>query len=636
MVEIQSLEDVQSGFIRTLMEREEEELEKLILKKVSLQNSNKARDKEKLKKVEKKIKAFSKAPELRELNETKEYLLPTVSNYNDHVLLSSGLQVPKAAWDLLLPHQQIGIEWLHKIHKSGTGCLLGDEMGLGKTVMVSVFLQALKDTYQLNSPILIICPATLIAQWKMELEKWVNSIPIFDYKSSKSSVSSVNSPPYGILLITYEILHTQHKALQKPKWLYVILDEGHKIKNPNCTLTKLCKEFKNFHRLILSGTPIQNSLSELWSLFDFICPGLLGTQDVFDKEFADRINRAGYSSSNEVQVETAYQCAVQLRELINPYILRRTKKEVNIGIPDHQEKILYCELEQSQWEVYENYIHTIIDQGDFDHCVAIKDLRFICNHPKMLKSHIASKIPIPANVTSGKLIIMKSILTHWTESGHHIVIFSQYKKMLDLTQEIVESCGFSYGRIDGDLHVSKRMPEIDKFNQGVSRVLLLTTKVGGLGINLPKASRVILLDPDWNPMNDNQAKERALRIGQKTNLIIYRFVTKGTIEEKIYNRQIFKTMIADKVRFMQILINPDQKQFFQHKELRNLFEVPPKPQESDEIETCDLPKKRKRLNEFIEVVINNDVEMLNAKDSIQNAHFSRIGELNRIKQHARE
>lgn len=548
MVDIQSIEDVQSGFMKTMMERKEEELEKLIFLKLELEKSGKSEDKKKLKDVEKKIKAFSKVVQLDESNEGVELVVPMVSNYDEHVLLSCGLRVSKDSWGSLLTHQQIAIEWLHNIHKKGTGGLLGDEMGLGKTVMVSVFLQSLKDTFELNSPILIICPATLIAQWKNELGKWASSIPVFDLKDCKSSISSVCKPPYGILIITYEILHTKHKLLQKPKWLYVILDEGHKIKNPSCSLTKFCKEFRNYHRLILSGTPIQNSLGELWSLFDFICPGLLGSQDVFDREFADRINRAGYSNSSEIQVETAYQCAVHLRDLISPYMLRRTKKDVNIGIPDHQEKILYCELEPSQWEVYEKYISTIIRQGEFDNCTAIKDLRFICNHPKMLKSHIAAKLFLPANTTSGKLTIMKSILTHWAESGHYVIIFSQYKKMLDLTEEVIRECGLTFGRIDGDVQLNKRMPEIDKFNEGLYRVLLLTTKVGGLGINLPKASRVVLLDPDWNPMNDSQAKERALRIGQTTNLIIYRFITKGTIEEKIYNRQIFKTMIAEKVK----------------------------------------------------------------------------------------
>ena len=549
MVDIQSIEEVQSEFMKTMMERKEEELEKLILMKLELEGSGEKRDLKKLKGVEKRIRAFSKVVQLDETGAGVEMVVPSVSCHEDHIMLPSGLQVSKASWSSLLPHQQIAIEWLHKIHKNGTGGLLGDEMGLGKTVMVSVFLESLKATSHLTSPILVICPATLIAQWKTELSKWAPSIPVFDFKTCKSSVSSIlNKPPFGVLIITYEILHTKHKLLQKPKWFYVILDEGHKIKNPSCSLTMLCKGFRNFHRLILSGTPIQNSLSELWSLIDFICPGLLGSQHVFDSEFAERINRAGYSNSSEIQVETAYQCAVQLRDLIAPYMLRRTKKDVNIGIPDHQEKILYCELELSQWQVYESYIRCIVDQGEYDNCTAIKDLRFICNHPGMLKSHIASKLFIPSEMGSGKLKIMKGILGHWAETGHYVIIFSQYKKMLDLTEEVVRECGLSFGRIDGDVQLNKRMPEIDKFNEGLYRVLLLTTKVGGLGINLPKASRVVLLDPDWNPMNDCQAKERALRIGQKTNLIIYRFITKGTIEEKIYNRQIFKTMIAEKVK----------------------------------------------------------------------------------------
>lgn len=552
------VEDAERNVVQEAMNRESKMLEDLIAQKIFLEKFEDADEsiQIELQKINRKLKRISKGLITSKndeifLGETFNQNLSVVSTDTDFVTIDNNLKVLQSTWEKLLPYQKVGLEWLYSKHKKSSGGLLGDEMGLGKTVMISSFLQSLKDSDNFTGPVLIICPATLIAQWKKELNIWAPGLGVNEFKTKRQAmIKKIFTYPYGLLLITYEILHKEHKLLRKNKWFYVILDEGHKIKNPEAELTKLCKEFRNFHRLILSGTPIQNSLIELWSLFDFLCPGLLGTLDVFEREFSIPITKAGLARTNELEVEVGYQCAVQLRNLINPYMLRRTKKDVNIGIPKHTEKILYCELEESQWEVYRDYIEKIVKTTykDFESFVWIKDLRFICNHPCMLKQDIINKLGFnPEKVDSGKMRILDTILELWNNEDQSVLLFSQYKKMLTIAENKVKELGMSYGRIDGDLEVSKRLPEIDKFNKGEIKVLLLTTKVGGLGINLPKATRVILLDPDWNPMNDSQAKERALRIGQTENIIIYRFLTKGTIEEKIYNRQIFKLFLANKV-----------------------------------------------------------------------------------------
>ena len=327
----------------------------------------------------------------------------------------------------------------------------------------------------------------------------------------------------------------------------MILDEGHKIKNSSAQISLLCKAFNTSHRLLLSGTPIQNSLNELWSLFDFVRPGLLGTEAVFAQQFGDKITKAGYCRSSELEVEVAYECAVQLRKLIEPFFLRRTKREVDIGIPEHEEKILYCELEEKQWEVYCNYIREIVDRKVLDVKVCIKDLRLICNHPQILRSEVKRRIGIDdESLVSGKIRILNKIVENW-QDGQFLVIFSQFKKMIWIVMEVFLQAGIRCARVDGDVSIEDRVREIKNFNEGLTQVLILTTKVGGLGINLPRATQVILLDPDWNPMNDNQAKERALRIGQQNKLSIYRFITKDTIEEKMYNKQLLKLLVAEKV-----------------------------------------------------------------------------------------
>ena len=555
-LEIYSKQEVESDLIACSIDQASIDLELLIQQKLSIESQalKSQKDLKLLKSLNQKLKRFS--------NPSSSLTLPLIPPVPPQLpapescLISSKYRITAEALSNLLDYQKLGLEWLYSIHEKGTGGLLGDEMGLGKTVMVTVFLEGLRNSMLISGPVVILCPATLIAQWEAEIHKWAPAFVVYTFKNNRKGVmKALFQEPFGILLITYEILHTEYELLHSRKWFYVILDEGHKIKNSNCLLTQLCKRFHSFHRLLLSGTPIQNSLMELWSLFDFISPGMLGDLEVFEREFGTPITKAGYSKASETEVELAYQCALQLRNIISPYILRRTKKDVNIGIPDHQEKILYCELDMCQWEVYTKYLDMLMmnnsKKTDVDNFVWIKDLRYICNHPAMLEDSMLSRLGLErSGLSSGKLSILESVLDIWTNEGHSVLVFSQYKKMLSLTEEILTRSGIIYDRIDGDLEISKRLPAIDRFNRGELQVLLLTTKVGGLGINLPKASRVILLDPDWNPMNDSQAKERALRIGQKETLVIYRFITRHTIEEKIYNRQIFKLFLANKVRVM--------------------------------------------------------------------------------------
>lgn len=631
MIEILDQDEIENQIIAGAINKRNEAVERLIERKVIIENQT-----EKSELLEKELKSIlCKLKSIANSASVQEFTFPTISETISngtisHTVLSKYL-IPEETWGKLLEYQKVGVEWLFSIHEKQSGGLLGDEMGLGKTVMVSVFLAGLKASQLFSGPIVILCPATLIDQWQSELHKWAPGFRVCTFRENREKVlKKLFAEPFGILLITYEILHTQYKALHRHKWFYVILDEGHKVRNSTCSLTQLCKRFRNFHRLILSGTPIQNSLNELWSLFDFIVPGLLGNCEVFTREFGFPITKAGYSKANDLEVELAYQCAIQLREIISPYILRRTKKDVSIGIPDHQEKILYCELDMSQWEVYKKYLENM--EKDKETLVLIKDLRFICNHPSMLENNLLMRLGVNReSLTSGKLKVLGAILEVWKEEEHSVLIFSQYKKMLDLAEVVVQNCGLSYSRIDGDLEVPKRLPLIDIFNSGGVQVLLLTTKVGGLGINLPKASRVVLLDPDWNPMNDSQAKERALRIGQKKNLIIYRFITKHTIEEKIYNRQIFKMYLANK-----ILQSPNQKKFFKETEIKDLFEVPPMPKDLESFQSEDLPQKRKRENKMIEMVLACEVKKYEENEAFGNADGCRQGELYRMKTHAEE
>jgi DNA excision repair protein ERCC-6 len=352
----------------------------------------------------------------------------------------------------------------------------------------------------------------------------------------------------------------------------------------------------------MSGTPIQNNLRELWSLFDFVFPGRLGTLPAFEQEFADPIRKGGYSNASPMQVQLAYRCALVLRDLINPYLLRRQKKDVKevSRMPGKTEHVLFCRLSRRQRALYEAYIKSDdvvrVLKGASQLFAAITVLRKICNHPDLVcapdeasfqsfvnngysgEVHVDEDsndddddAPVDVNESfvsrSGKLEVLAKILPLWRQQGHRVLIFCQWKKMLNIIQRFTELQGWKFGRLDGNTNVASRQNLVDTFNSDDSYFgMLCTTRTGGVGLNLTGANRIILYDPDWNPQTDAQARERAWRFGQEREVTVYRLITAGTIEEKIYHRQIFKTALTNKV-----LQDPRQRRLFTQKDLRDFF-----------------------------------------------------------------
>lgn len=452
-----------------------------------------------------------------------------------------------------------------------------------------------------------------------------------------------------ILITTYSGIYQYINELSKIDWSYCILDEGHKIRNPDAEITLACKRLRTNHRLILSGTPIQNNLIELWSLFDFVFPGRLGTLPVFEAQFATPINLGGYANATNVQVQTAYKCAVILRDLIGPYLLRRVKADVAVDLPNKTEQVLFCKLTDSQYKVYKDFIESQevdgILNGKRHALYGIDILRKICNHPDLIvegknnKSRLKSnnddeeeyeidnskfeddeeedqsfklkksKIRIPNNKSkisykqsffknrimnakdipdyglperSGKMKVVQILLDLWFKEKDKVLLFCQTRQMMNIMELMIKNCNYNYRRMDGETPLKKRSSLIDEFNSDPNIFLfLLTTKVGGLGINLTGANRIIIFDPDWNPSTDMQARERAWRVGQKKDVVIYRIMTSGTIEEKIYHRQIFKQFLTNK-----ILKDARQRRFFKSNNMADLFSLPE--QDYKGTETGDL------------------------------------------------
>ncbi|KAB0397526.1 hypothetical protein E2I00_006883 [Balaenoptera physalus] len=445
-----------------------------------------------------------------------------------------------------LRYQQTGVRWLWELHCQQAGGILGDEMGLGKTIQIIAFLAG-------------------------------------DRRSITEKLIQDIAHCHGILITSYSYVRLMQDDISRHDWHYVILDEGHKIRNPNAAITLACKQFRTPHRIILSGSPMQNNLRELWSLFDFIFPGKLGTLPVFMEQFSVPITMGGYSNASPVQVKTAYKCACVLRDTINPYLLRRMKSDVkmSLSLPDKNEQVLFCRLTDEQHKVYQNFIDSKevyrILNGEMQIFSGLVALRKICNHPDLFSGGPKNLKGIPDDELgedqfghwkrSGKMIVVESLLKIWHKQGQRVLLFSQSRQMLDIFEVFLRAQKYSYLKMDGTTAIASRQPLITRYNEDTSIfVFLLTTRVGGLGVNLTGANRVIIYDPDWNPSTDVQARERAWRIGQKKQVTVYRLLTAGTIEEKIYHRQIFKQFLTNRV-----LKDPKQRRFFKSNDLYELF-----------------------------------------------------------------
>lgn len=511
---------------------------------------------------------------------------------------------PRFLWSCLFPYQQDGVKWLLGLYRNNKGGILADDMGLGKTVQVIGFLATLFNNDLINNA-LVLCPATVLQQWLSEWKKFYPFVRIF--------CRPVAPEPGGVYLFSYEKFKMMNR---NDEWDVVILDEGHRIKNKDAKITLSVKRLRAGCRFVLSGTPIQNNLGELWSIFDFVNHGLLGSYTSFYEEFEEVISMGGYGNASTSQVEKSYKHSLMLRSLIEPYILRRVKSQVSHKLPSKMDKIIFCSLTAIQIQHYNRVLeskHVMnILSGKGNLLSGICMLRKVCNHPRLLAQRdlryggsrhkrpkvrdrglsneerdvlmdgvgVSDKLKeTPRDCffsgqntgsydlveSSCKMRILVDFLKTWKCEENKVLIFSQTVEMLNIIEECVEE--YKYLRMDGSTPTPLRSELVARFNEDDSIfVFLLTTRVGGLGLNLVGASRIVIYDPDWNPSTDVQAKERAWRYGQKKDVEIYRFVCKDTIEEKIYQKQIFKDMLGKKV-----LSNPRLNRFFNKSCMDELF-----------------------------------------------------------------
>lgn len=436
----------------------------------------------------------------------------------------------------LRAYQKAGYNWMRFLNQYNFGGCLADDMGLGKTVQTLALLQSLQKQAEGKASLLIM-PTSLVYNWEMEARKFTPELKILNFTGIGRDKNVEQFQNYDLIITSYGTIRVDIELFKQYQFYYTILDESQVIKNPESIIAKAVKELKSKYRLILTGTPVENSTMDLWSQMTFVNPGLLGTQQFFRNEFLNPIEK----KNDEVKTKRLYS-------IIKPFILRRQKSQVVKDLPEKIENVHYCIMTPEQEEEYEktksNYRNLILESIDEKGLSGsqilllqgLTKLRQIANHPSLVEESFEG--------TSGKMEDVNHMLHNALDLGHKILVFSQFVKHLQLYAKQLDKAGIKYAYLDGQTR--DRQAEVERFqNEEGIRVFLISLKAGGLGLNLTAADYVFLLDPWWNPAVEAQAVDRAYRIGQKNTVFTYKFITKNTVEEKILNLQKNKLKLAN-------------------------------------------------------------------------------------------
>ncbi|KAG0251256.1 TATA-binding protein-associated factor mot1 [Actinomortierella ambigua] len=512
----------------------------------------------------------------------------------------------------LRKYQQEGVNWLAFLNKYQLHGILCDDMGLGKTLQSICMLASNQHDRQTkfaetgfpqysHCPSLVVCPPTLTGHWYHEILQYTDNLKPIMYTGGPADRKRLRSqiPKNDVVIMSYDVVRNDIEDLSKIQWNYCILDEGHIIKNGRTKITKAVKMIRANNRVILSGTPIQNNVLELWSLFDFLMPGFLGTEKQFNERFGKPILASRDCKSSSREQEAGVLALETLHKQVLPFLLRRLKEDVLSDLPPKIIQDYYCELSDLQKQLYEEFARSQIKREVEDDLLnddtkvdqapqkathifqALQYLRKLCNHPLLVvnenhpeyrkvmaqlkqanqslhdlqfapKLQALKQLLVDCGIgAKGSIENEADTISAGAVSQHRALIFCQQKAMLDIIENDLLKPGMptvSYMRLDGGVDASRRHGIVQKFNADPSiDLLLLTTHVGGLGLNLTGADTVIFVEHDWNPMKDLQAMDRAHRLGQKKVVNVYRLISRGTLEEKIMGLQKFKLNIANTV-----------------------------------------------------------------------------------------
>ena len=439
----------------------------------------------------------------------------------------------------LRPYQQQGVDWLQFLRKHGLSGILADEMGLGKTLQTLVHILVEKEAGRLNFPALVIAPVSLMGIWRREAQRFAPTLKALVLHGANRHQAAADMAHQDVVIAPYSLLQRDRERWTQQPWHIVVLDEAQNIKNANSYAARVVTELNARHRLCLSGTPMENHLGELWSLFHFLMPGFLGSQARFKDVFRTPIEKHG----NNERLD-------QLRRRVTPFMLRRAKKDVAIELPDKQEFVSTVELDDQQANLYEtirlatekSVREALADKGLARSQIRILDallkLRQVCCDPRLVPLAAAKKIK-----QSAKLEWLMETLPEMLAEGRRILLFSQFTSMLELIEAELKMRQLKWVKLTGQSKHRDRL--IEQFTNGEVPLFLISLKAGGVGLNLPQADTVIHYDPWWNPAVENQATDRAHRIGQTQSVFVYKVVAQGTIEERILALQARKAALAD-------------------------------------------------------------------------------------------
>lgn len=460
----------------------------------------------------------------------------------------------------LRPYQIQGVNWLVSLHKNKIAGILADEMGLGKTLQTISFLGYLRYIEKIPGPFLVIAPKSTLNNWLREINRWTPDVSAFILQGDKEERADLIQKKllgcdFDVVIASYEIIIREKSPLKKINWEYIIIDEAHRIKNEESMLSQVLREFTSRNRLLITGTPLQNNLHELWALLNFLLPDIFSDAQDFDDWF-----------SSESTEEDQDKIVRQLHTVLQPFLLRRIKSDVETSLLPKKELNLYVGMSNMQKKWYKKILEKDLDavngsNGSKESKTRLLNimmqLRKCCNHPYLFDG----AEPGPPYTTdehlvynAAKLQVLDKLLKKLKEEGSRVLIFSQMSRLLDILEDYCYFRNYEYCRIDGSTAHEDRIQAIDDYNAPDSKkfVFLLTTRAGGLGINLTSADVVVLYDSDWNPQADLQAMDRAHRIGQKKQVKVFRLVTDNSVEEKILERA------TQKLRLDQLVIQQNR------------------------------------------------------------------------------
>ncbi|GMI99695.1 CHROMATIN REMODELING 9 [Hibiscus trionum] len=548
------------------------------------------------------------------------------------------IQVPAYINCRLLAHQREGIKFLYRLYKNNHGGILGDDMGLGKTIQTIAFLAAVygkdeeygdsrpvkESQVEQKGPVLIICPTSVIHNWKCEFSKWAPfNVSIYHGSSRELILEKLQANGVEVLVTSFDTFRIHGNLLSEIKWEIVIVDEAHRLKNEKSKLYIACLEIKTCRRIGLTGTIMQNKIMELFNLFDWVAPGSLGTREHFREFYDEPLKHGQRSTAPERFVRVADERKQHLAAVLHKYMLRRTKEEtIGQHMLGKEDNVVFCAMSELQKRVYQRmlqlpdiqclinkdlpcscgsplkqgecckrivpdgiiwpYLHREIPEG-CDSCPfclvlpCLVKLQQISNHLELIKpnprdepekqrkdAEFASAVFGPdidmvgGNAPSksfmdlsdtrycGKMRALEKLMSSWALMGDKILLFSYSVRMLDILEKLLIRKGFCFSRLDGSTPTNMRQSLVDEFNSSPSKqVFLISTRAGGLGLNLVSANRVVIFDPNWNPAQDLQAQDRSFRFGQKRHVVVFRLLAAGSLEELVYSRQVYKQQLSN-------------------------------------------------------------------------------------------